>query len=189
MVLIPNVPSALEPTIGKCPTNDRVPRDEFAPEICPDPQQLQHVSTPRVRVPAPATATATAPASSDKPMPPLVPHHGLRLRLHGWFDGMRSWKLRIAIGFVIMAIVGVLVYRGSPKVRAIGPDDTIVLAEFTNTTGDPVFDVSLNRALAISLSYFDHSSKDCSHSEVDGKAIRRAAHEGHREGSMCAIRH
>jgi len=51
-----------------------------------------------------------------------------------------------------LAIVGALLYSGSPKVGAIGPGDIIVLAEFTNTTGNPVFDVSLNRALAAGLS-------------------------------------
>ena len=39
----------------------------------------------------------------------------------------------------------------SPKVHALTDKDTIVLADFTNTTGDPVFDGTLRQGLSVQL--------------------------------------
>jgi tetratricopeptide (TPR) repeat protein len=70
------------------------------------------------------------------------------------FDAViHSLKLRIAVGSVVFAILAAaFLYRGFHKVSAIGPGEPVVLAEFTNTTGDTVFDASLNRALTAALS-------------------------------------
>lgn len=59
------------------------------------------------------------------------------------------FKLLVVAGLVMLALVGALSanldgFRSSGK-------DTIVLAGFTNETGDPVFDEPLERALAIQL--------------------------------------
>ena len=50
-------------------------------------------------------------------------------------------------------IVAVLVagYVFAPRSAALTDKDTIVLAEFTNTTGDPVFDDTLRQGLAVQL--------------------------------------
>ena len=51
---------------------------------------------------------------------------------------------------MLLAIVGIF-YLNSQKTTAIAGTDTIVVADFTNTTGDPVFDVSLRQGLAAQL--------------------------------------
>ncbi|HXZ40971.1 MAG TPA: tetratricopeptide repeat protein, partial [Terriglobales bacterium] len=53
----------------------------------------------------------------------------------------------VALGVVAM-LATILLHRSSPKLT---DKDTIVLADFTNTTGDPVFDDALKQALAVEL--------------------------------------
>jgi DNA-binding winged helix-turn-helix (wHTH) protein/tetratricopeptide (TPR) repeat protein len=150
-----NIPPAVERINTKSLATDRVPRSQSVAEMQAD---RQYVATPRsasgIHVAEPATAAAIAPTSSDSAVPPRVLDQGIRFRRPGRFHAIiHSWQVRIAVGLVAFAIVGgVFLYRGFHKVSAIGPGDPIVLAEFTNTTGDTVFDGSLNRALAAGLS-------------------------------------
>ena len=51
----------------------------------------------------------------------------------------------------MLAIVAGGFYWRAHRAVKLTDTDTIVLADFTNTTGDPVFDESLKRALAVSL--------------------------------------
>jgi eukaryotic-like serine/threonine-protein kinase len=51
---------------------------------------------------------------------------------------------------VSLAIVGVFYFRSKPA-HALNAKDTIVLADFANTTGDEVFDGTLKQALAVDL--------------------------------------
>jgi len=67
----------------------------------------------------------------------------------------RSWMRKAAVpaviaGLVAIVVVGALLLR-SHSVHALTPQDTIVLADFDNRTGDPVFDDTLKRALAVHL--------------------------------------
>ena len=54
-----------------------------------------------------------------------------------------------AIIFIIASVGSWLFY--THKAHALGPADTIVLADFSNTTGDSVFDDTLKQALAVDL--------------------------------------
>ena len=51
---------------------------------------------------------------------------------------------------VIALIAGGLYYR-SDRAEPLTDKDTIVLADFANSTGDPVFDDTLKTALSVSL--------------------------------------
>ncbi len=51
---------------------------------------------------------------------------------------------------VVALIAGGLYYR-SHRPKPLTEKDTIVLADFSNSTGDPVFDDTLKTALSISL--------------------------------------
>jgi serine/threonine protein kinase/Flp pilus assembly protein TadD len=64
----------------------------------------------------------------------------------------RRWKVLVPVALVIIAllIAGGLFYR-SHKTQALTEKDSILLSDFTNTTGDPVFDSTLKKALAVSL--------------------------------------
>jgi eukaryotic-like serine/threonine-protein kinase len=57
-------------------------------------------------------------------------------------------------GVVLAAVIGVLAVISSrllPRTAALSDRDTIVLADFANTTGDPVFDGTLKVALSVAL--------------------------------------
>ena len=64
----------------------------------------------------------------------------------------KSWKVPAVAAAVVVAalIAGGLFYR-SRHVSALTEKDTVVLADFVNTTGDPVFDGTLKQALAVEL--------------------------------------
>jgi len=64
----------------------------------------------------------------------------------------RRWKVLVPVALVMVALLmaGGLFYR-SHKTQALTEIDSILLSDFTNTTGDPVFDSTLKKALAVSL--------------------------------------
>ncbi len=59
-------------------------------------------------------------------------------------------KLAAAIAFLILLIASVLVF-GFHRTKALTAKDSVVLADFTNTTGDPVFDATLRQGLTSQL--------------------------------------
>jgi DNA-binding winged helix-turn-helix (wHTH) protein/Tfp pilus assembly protein PilF len=62
-------------------------------------------------------------------------------------------KILLVIAFVILlvaAAIGGLLWRSS-RARVLTEKDTIVLADFKNTTGDPVFDDTLKQGLRVQL--------------------------------------
>jgi DNA-binding winged helix-turn-helix (wHTH) protein/tetratricopeptide (TPR) repeat protein len=65
----------------------------------------------------------------------------------------RPWSRFLgATALVVVALTpGAVYWRSSYKVTALTDRDTIVLADFTNTTGDDVFDDTLKQALAVDL--------------------------------------
>jgi serine/threonine protein kinase/tetratricopeptide (TPR) repeat protein len=63
----------------------------------------------------------------------------------------RHWKL-LASGLIMLAaVVGGVLYWRSHRAIHLSEKDTIVLADFANSTGDPVFDGTLRQALSIQL--------------------------------------
>ncbi len=65
---------------------------------------------------------------------------------HVW---MRAWWIAVAAGLVLLAgLAGFLAPRGSSGITSL---DTIVLADFANTTDEPLFDGALKVALAVAL--------------------------------------
>jgi serine/threonine protein kinase/tetratricopeptide (TPR) repeat protein len=77
---------------------------------------------------------------SDSPLTGRVPHTA---------QARARWTMVAAAAAVVaVAAVG---YRFYPRPAQLTNRDTIVLAEFTNTTGDPVFDDTLRQGLASQL--------------------------------------
>jgi eukaryotic-like serine/threonine-protein kinase len=64
---------------------------------------------------------------------------------------VRRWKLLAAITLLIATAVGGAWYWRSRDTVRLTDQNTIVLAEFANSTGDPVFDGTLRQAMAIQL--------------------------------------
>src|SRR5436309_6772859 len=62
------------------------------------------------------------------------------------------WQVLVPVGLVLLglAIAGFLYFR-SPRAPQLTDKDQLILADFTNQTGDPVFDATVKEALAIQL--------------------------------------
>jgi DNA-binding winged helix-turn-helix (wHTH) protein/tetratricopeptide (TPR) repeat protein len=56
-----------------------------------------------------------------------------------------------AITVLTLTAAGVFLWQRHPQAKPLTDKDVLVLADFTNTTGDPVFDGTLRQALAIQL--------------------------------------
>ncbi len=70
--------------------------------------------------------------------------------------GRRLWKALVSAGvvLVLLAIAGTFYFRSKTSAEKAAPltaKDTIVLADFANTTGEAVFDDALKQALAVEL--------------------------------------
>jgi len=66
--------------------------------------------------------------------------------------GAKHWKLLLAVVVMIaLAAVWLLWSRQGRETAALSEKDDVLLTEFVNTTGDPVFDGTLTQALAVKL--------------------------------------
>jgi len=71
--------------------------------------------------------------------------------------GRKLWKLLVPVAVVAAALIAGGLYwhsrSGTPVTKAtpLTEKDTVVLADFINSTGDPVFDGTLKQALAVDL--------------------------------------
>ncbi len=66
--------------------------------------------------------------------------------------GRNAWKISIlAITVVVGVLIGGIRHYLSQQTKRLTDKDTIVLADFANSTGDPVFDDTLKTALNVSL--------------------------------------
>jgi serine/threonine protein kinase/tetratricopeptide (TPR) repeat protein len=101
-----------------------------------------HVAAPQVP-PASGSSPALAPASSS---------HATKATEAPVATGTKSWRLLVPASVVIVAVLiaGGLYFRSRAATPLTGKD-TVVLADFTNTTGDPVFDDTLKQALTVQL--------------------------------------
>ena len=61
------------------------------------------------------------------------------------------WKLVLPIAALVLAVIGGGLYLRRDGAPQLTDKDQLILADFTNQTGDPVFDSTLKEALAIQL--------------------------------------
>jgi len=140
--LNPNVTAGLEPIIRKALEKDRDLRYQHASEVRTDLQRLKRDSeTGRFA----ATSLGAVPAAQDASSG--TDHVGT-----GTHARPRRAKLTSAVGGLIVLVLAALLYYRSHHPTPLTDKDTIVLADFDNKTGDPVFDDTLKTALSVSLS-------------------------------------
>jgi eukaryotic-like serine/threonine-protein kinase len=154
--LNPARPKALDPIIAKLLAKDRNQRYGSAEELLADLEAASaSVSSPGVV--SPATASSTPPAA----VPPPVPQASGR--------PLRSRMIVIGAVLLVALAGAVSLFRHHPGsnpgpapsatvvpspdqvARPTASKDSIIVADFINKTGDPVFDTTLNQALRVQL--------------------------------------
>jgi len=122
--LNPELPEELERIIGKCLEKDRKLRYQHASEIGADLLRLKRDTGSRRRI------------------------SGLQLAASSRTE--TRWIPIVAAAVIVLALIaaGVFYLRAAPK---LSDKDTIVLADFANSTGDPVFDGTLRQGLTVQL--------------------------------------
>jgi len=118
------VPSDLERIVNKCLEKDRNLRYQHASDIRTDLQRLKR-DTDSGRI------TATAKPASVSSL-------------------QKRWKL-ITLAAVAVLTALVAGYYYFHRARRLTDKDTIVLADFSNSTGDSVFDGTLRQAMSVAL--------------------------------------
>ena len=132
--LNPQVPAKLEDIINKALEKDRNLRYQHASEMRTDLQRLKRdTESGRTGVVSTAGGVRASEVSAA---------------------GRRLWRIlvpAVAVGLMVLAGGSWLYFTRRAQARMLTEKDTIVLGDFTNTTGDAVFDGTLKTALSVSL--------------------------------------
>jgi serine/threonine protein kinase/tetratricopeptide (TPR) repeat protein len=130
--LNPDLPAKLEDVINKALEKDRNLRYQHAADMRTDLQRLKRDSESGYR---------SATTSSGPSAVPETPKARVA----------RPWKVVVPVLMVAALIASGLYYYRSHQSKRLTDKDTVVLTDFSNSTGDAVFDDTLNTALGISL--------------------------------------
>jgi eukaryotic-like serine/threonine-protein kinase len=129
--LNPDVPADLERIISKALEKDRNLRYQSAAEIRTDLQRLKRDTE---------SHSAIAVSSSAQGLRPAVTHA----------SNTKLLRYAAVLGVIAILVASAIYYRSHHE-HALTTKDTVVLADFSNSTGDPIFDDTLKTALSVSL--------------------------------------
>ncbi len=165
--LNPDLPPKLEDLINRALEKDRELRYQHASEMRSELLRLKrdtetgrvavassgavpiaHESGSQMTAPRPAPASGSSPALAPSPSSGAVKVTEIPVA-----GRSRLWKVLILATAPLVAaliVIGILYYR-SRSSKQLTEKDSIVLADFSNSTGDAVFDDALKQALAVEL--------------------------------------
>jgi eukaryotic-like serine/threonine-protein kinase len=125
--LRPGLPAEFDHVVARALEKDRDVRYQTAADMRSDLKRLKRTSESSPAAGAPATPARSA-------------------------SGGFGWRALTAVAaMIVTAGAGIFFYSNAHRTRAFSERDTVVLADFANTTNEPVFDDTLKEALDVQL--------------------------------------
>jgi len=160
-----DVPAELERIINRALEKDRELRYQHASEMRSELQRLKRDTETGRAIAASSGTVAVAqksgaqiaqppsPASGSSPALAPSPSSSAVKVAEVPVAGRKLWKVLVPAAVIIVAaaIAGAFYFRSSQTTHRLTEKDTIVLADFANSTGDAVFDDTLKQALSVAL--------------------------------------